>query len=180
MIHRSARSSSTIRACRRYGDCFRRSQDKRRVVPPAGLIVGGRFVMRARSKGAEAGGRRGGRLRQQQPERLAPAVAPRPEDQHEVCCPLDAVCSLSASVRHGSKRRQPEPQQAARRGTAAARTNVTQAQLAEMYQPRWTSPLLCRGYAEDAVRRLEPIRRRPLVVPTAGGAAVGNRRRLPF
>jgi hypothetical protein len=33
-------------------------------------------------------------------------------------------------------------------------------------------------YAEDAVRRLETMRRRPPVVPTAGGAEAGNRRRL--
>jgi len=46
------------------------------------------------------------------------------------------------------------PQRASRATTRhclkAARTNVTQTQLAEMYQLRWTSPLLCRGYAEDA------------------------------
>lgn len=109
-----------------------------------------------------------------QPQRLVTRL------QHEVCCSLDAgaVYRRAKDVEAGGGNpSRSKPRSAI---TAAARTNVTQAQLAEMYQLRWTSPLLCRGYAEDAVRRLEPIRRRPLVVPTAGGAEAGNRRRLPF
>ena len=61
---------------------------------------------------------------------------------------------------------------------AAARTNVRRHNGPNVCSLLHTSCIVPL-YAEDAVRRLDTIRRRPPpVVPTAGGAEAGNRRRL--
>ena len=92
---------------------------------------------------------------------------------------------VSASQRHRNRRRQPEPQQAAQRCCclAAARTNIGEYKRSSVLAPLDTTPSLYlspqgRSEAQPIPRTPSAAstrhRRRPLVVPTAGGAEAGK------